>query len=86
MDNETALNIIQEEYDEDEYEVIEGGEDGHVKHDVTAYYTIVLRKSDNTHWKIGYHSSYNYGLDEYSVRVEQVKKAEFVQTVWRAVK
>jgi len=86
MNNETALNIIQEEYDEDEYEVIEVGEDGFVKHDVTAYYIIVSRKSDNTHWKIGYHSSYNYGLDEYSIWVEQVKKVEFVQTVWRAVK
>jgi hypothetical protein len=86
MNNETALNIIQEEYDEDEYEVIEVGEDGFVKHDITAYYIIVLRKSDSTYWNIAYLSSYNYGLEEDSVRVEQVKKVEFVQTVWRAVK
>lgn len=86
MNNETALNIIYEDYDEGEYEVIEVGEVGFVKHGIAAYYIIVLRKSDSAYWKLGYRISYKYGLDEYSVSADQVEKVEVVQTVWRAVK
>jgi hypothetical protein len=87
MEIETALDIITEDYDDADYEVIEDMvDDGHVKHDTTAYYSIVLRKSDNTYWKIRYHTSYNYGFDEHSVDVSQVEKAEVVQTIWKVVK
>lgn len=83
MDEQTALNLVQEDYDEDEYEpVVEGVDDGHFKHDITNYYSIFLRKSDMTYWKIDYNSSYNYGLDEYSISTSQVKKKEIVTTTW----
>jgi hypothetical protein len=83
MDEKTALSIVREDHDEGEYEFIEESvDDGHQKHDATNYYHIVLRKSDNTHWKIGFTCSYNYGLDKYSVYVHQVEKKEVVKVVW----
>jgi hypothetical protein len=87
MDEQTALLLVQEDYNENEYEVVEEWvDDGHEKHDATNYYNIVLRKGDNTYWKINFTSSYNYGLDEYSVYAIQVEKIEVVTTQWVAKK
>lgn len=83
MDNETALDIIREDYDESEYEVIEDSvDDGHLKHDINKYYHIVQRLSDKTFWKILFMSSYNYGLDEYSIYACEVEKVEVVRHKW----
>lgn len=86
MDAQVALELVREDYDGDEYEAVEECvDDGHAKHDSTNYYSIFLRKSDNTYWRVSYTISYNYGLDEYSVYAEQVKKKEVIKTVWRSV-
>ena len=83
MDEQTALLLVQEDYIGSEYEVIEEWiDDGHRKHDATNYYNIVLRKGDNTYWKINFISSYNNGLDEYSVYACQVEKKEVVTVEW----
>lgn len=83
MDEKTALDLIQEDYEGDEYEVVEDCvDDGHAKHDSTNYYSIFLRKEDNTYWKVSFTFSYNYGLDEYSVMVDQVVKKEVITTEW----
>lgn len=83
MDGQTALDLILEDYDENEYEVVEAYvEDGHAKHDATNYYSIFLRKLDNTYWKVNFIRSYNYGLDEDSVYASQVIKKEVTKTVW----
>jgi hypothetical protein len=87
MELKTAIAILHEDYDEDEYEIIEDCvDDGHVKHDVTAYYTIVLRKSDNTFWQLNWTVSYNWGINDDDVSAIQVKKEEVVKTVWKVVK
>jgi hypothetical protein len=87
MDEKTALLLVREDYNEDEYETIEEWvDDGHSKHDDTNYYNIVLRKGDNTHWKIKFTSSYNNGLDDYSVYALQVEKREVVTVQWVAKK
>jgi hypothetical protein len=87
MELKTAIAILDEDYDEDVYEIIEDRvDDGHVKHDVTAYYTIVLRKSDNTFWQLGWTASYTWGIDDDDVSAIQVKKEEVVMTVWKVVK
>lgn len=85
MNEEIAIDIINEDYDEDDYQFVEGGEDGFVKHDITAYYIIVKQLSDNTFWQVSYHSSYEYGFDEYSVMYHKVKKVEKVTTAWVAL-
>ncbi len=83
MDQETALEIIREDYNESTYTVIEDSVDaGHVKHDSTAYYTIVQRQSDKTFWRISFTVSYNYGLDEYSISTSEVKKKEITTYKW----
>ena len=83
MDSKTALAIIYEDYDESEYEVIEDSvDDGHHKHDSTNYYHIVQRLSDKTFWKILFTSSYNYGIDEYSIYACEVEKVEVVRHKW----
>lgn len=83
MDNETALDIIREDYDDSEYEVVEGCvDDGHSKHDSTNYYSVVQRLSDKTFWKILFTSSYNYGIDEYSIYTCEVEKVEVVRHKW----
>lgn len=82
MKRKEALDILYETYDKEKYEVLEGGEDYFVKHDITRYYTVVLRKSDNTTWKICYDSSYEYGLNDYSVEVFEAEKEEITTTVW----
>lgn len=83
MDEQTAIDLIQENYEEDDYESVEEFvDDGHAKHDATNYYSIFLRKSDNTYWKVSFTSSYNWGLDEASVYASQVNKKEVTKTVW----
>ena len=85
MDEQTALLLVQEDYNENEYEMIEECVDeGHSKHDATNYYSIALRKVDNTYWKINFIISYNYGLDEYSVYAYQVEKREVITVKWVA--
>ena len=85
MDEQTALLLVQEDYNENEYEMIEEFVDeGHSKHDATNYYSIALRKVDNTYWKINFINSYNYGLDEYSVYAYQVEKREVITVKWVA--
>ena len=87
MDEKTALLLLRENYNEDEYEAIEEWVDnGHSKHDGTNYYNIVLRKGDNTHWKINFTSSYDNGLDDDSVYAIQVEKREVVTAQWVAKK
>ena len=87
MDNQTALSLVTEDYDDKDYDIIEWGvDDGHVKHDTTAYYSVFLRKSDDTYWKVNYHTSYNYGLDEDNVYGSQVEKKEVVKTIWVSIK
>lgn len=87
MEIKTAIAILDEYYNEDEYEIIEDCVDnGHVKHDTTAYYTIVLRKSDNTFWGLNFVSSYSYGREDDSIAVVQVEKTEVVRTIWKVVK
>jgi hypothetical protein len=87
MDTKTAIAILHEDYNKDEYEIIEDRVDyWHVKHYTTAYYTIVLRKSDNTFWRLGWVASYNGGIEGVDVDVIQVKKEEVVMTVWKVVK
>lgn len=86
MDAQVALELVREDYDEDEYEAVEEYvDDGHAKHDSTNYYSIFLRKSDNTYWKVSFTTSYKYGLDEDSVYTNQVVKKEVTKTVWWAV-
>ena len=86
MDEETALMLVQEDYNPEEYEEIERWvDDGYFKHDCTCYYSIFLRKSDNTYWKVNFMSSYRDGLDEYSTYANQVEKKEVVKTMWMAV-
>lgn len=83
MDNKTALDIVRCRYDENLYKVIEEAvDDGHVKHDVTACYDIAHDLTDDTYWRIGYHTSYECGLYEYSISTRQVEKTEVVKTVW----
>lgn len=83
MDNETALGIIQEDYDESEYMVMEEWvDDGHSKHDSTNYYSIVQRLSDKTFWKIMFTSSYNNGIDEYSIYTCEVEQKEVITHTW----
>lgn len=84
MNEEIAIRIAKEDYDEGNYQYVEGGEDGFVKHDITAYYIIVKQLSDNTFWQISYYSSYNYGFDEYSVSWWKVRAVEKVITSWVA--
>jgi hypothetical protein len=87
MDDFAALLLLQENYNEDEYEVVEEWvDDGHRKHDSTDYYNIVLRKGDNTYWKINFTASYNDGLDDDSVYAHQVEKREVVTVKWVAKK
>ena len=83
MDNETALDIIREDYDDSEYKVVEDTvDDGHYKYDSTNYYSVVQRLSDKTFWKILFTSSYNYGIDEYSIYTCEVEKVEVVRHKW----
>lgn len=83
MNPETALEIIREDYDESAYTVIEDNvDDGHVKHDSTAYYTIVQRQSDKTFWMISFTASYNYGLDEDSISTSEVERKEITTYKW----
>lgn len=85
MNEQIALSLVQEDYDESEYEPIEECvDDGHVKHDSTNYYSIFLRKSDMTYWQINYTISYDNGLDDDSVYAYQVEKKEVVTTIWKA--
>jgi hypothetical protein len=84
MNEEIAIRIATEGCDEDDYQYVEDGEDGSVKHDITAYYIIVKQLSDNTFWQISYHSSYNYGFDEHSVIWWRVKPVEKVIISWEA--
>jgi len=87
MDEQTALLLVQEDYNADEYGVIEEWiDDGHSKHDATNYYIIVLRKGDNTYWKINFTCSYNWGFEEDSVYAYQVEKREVVTVEWVASK
>jgi hypothetical protein len=86
MDDKTALAIIYEDYDESEYQVVEDQvDDGHYKHDSTNYYSIVQRLSDKTFWKIMFTSSYNWGVDEYSIYSYEVEKKEVVTHSWVTV-
>ena len=83
MDNETALAIIYEDYDDNEYQVVEDTvDDGHYKHDSTNYYSVVHRLSDKTFWKILFTSSYNDGIDEGSIYACEVEKVEVVRHKW----
>lgn len=82
MNEEIAISIAKEDYDGDKYQYVESGEDGFVKHDITAYYTVVKQLSDNTFWRISYYCSYNYGFDQDSVMYSKVKAVEKVCTVW----
>jgi hypothetical protein len=87
MDYETALDLVREDYDDEEYKAIETDVDGGpLKHDVTLYYCVYLRKSDNTYWKVFYEYSYNKGLDDSSVTATQVEKKEVVTIEWVSVK
>lgn len=83
MDTKTALAIVLEDYDDDEYFFIEDMVDyGHVKHDRTAYYCIVQRQSDKTFWKISYVSSYENGIDEDSAEACEVERKEIKKYKW----
>jgi hypothetical protein len=83
MDEQTALALVQEDYSGEEYESVEEWVDaGHHKHDTTNYYSIFRCKSDNTHWRVNFQSSYNEGLDTYSIYAYQVEKVEVVKTQW----
>ena len=83
MDEQTALLLVQEDYDDSEWENIEDCVDnGHSKHDATNYYSVFRRLSDNTYWMVHFTTSYNYGLDGYSVFAQQVRKEEVVTTKW----
>ena len=87
MDDKTALDLVREDYDDKEYEAIETNVDvGHLKHDVTLYYCVYLRKSDNTCWQVFYECSYSEGLDASSVYTVQVEKKEVVTIEWVGVK
>jgi hypothetical protein len=87
MELKTAIAILHEDYNKDEYEIIEDCVDyWQVKHDTTAYYTIVWRKYDNTFWRLSWLASCNWGIEDVDVDVTQVKKEEFVMTVWKVVK
>lgn len=82
MDKQTAIKLVQEDYDENEYELLEFVDDGHFKHDVTRYYSVFLRKTDKTYWRVSFMISYNYGLDDYSVEAYEVKKKEVTTVTW----
>ena len=87
MDDKTALYLVREDYDDKEYEAIETDVDGgHLKHDVTLYYCVYLRKSDNTCWQVFYECSYYDGLDASSVYAVQVEKKEVLTIEWVSVK
>ena len=87
MDGKTALDLVREDYDDKEYEAIETNVDGgHLKHDVTLYHCVYLRKSDNTYWQVLYECSYREGLDAFSVTAIQVEKKEVVTIEWVSVK
>ena len=86
MDEQTAMSLVKGYYDGGDYEVIVVDvDDGHVKHDSTAYYDVYKRKSDGSFWKVRYSSSYNYGLDDYSISVVQVVEKEVTKTEWVSV-
>jgi len=83
MDEQTALNMLREDYLYSEYEAVEEWvDDGHQKHDITSYYSIFLRKRDNTFWKVCFLYSYSHGLDEYGVRAFEVEKKEVKTVEW----
>tara|TARA_R110000851_G_scaffold9707_5_gene35842 strand:+ start:675 stop:944 length:270 start_codon:yes stop_codon:yes gene_type:complete len=83
MDEQVALLLIQEDYDDSKWEIVaDKVDDGHSKHDATSYYSVFNRLSDNTYWMVSFTISYSYGLDEHSVYALQVKKEEVVRTEW----
>lgn len=82
MDSQTALKLVQEDYDENEYEPLEFVDDGHFKHDMTRYYGIFLRKADNTYWRVNFTISCDNGLDDNSVEAYEVKKKEVTTVTW----
>jgi hypothetical protein len=85
MDYETALSIAREDYDPEQYEVIEGWvDDGHIKHDITLYYSIIRRKVDNTFWKVEFMVSYSDGLDIDNIESWEVERKEVVTIAWMA--
>ena len=87
MDDKTALDLVWEDCDDKEYEAIETNVDvGHLKHDVTLYYGVYLRKSDSTYWQVFYECSCSEGLDASSVYTVQVEKKEVLTIEWVSVK
>lgn len=85
MNRQTALLIVQGDYNDAEYEIIEQEmDDGQRKHDAVDYYIIVLRKEDSTHWMIDFTMSDRSGLEEGSVYVYQVEKSEVKTVKWVA--
>lgn len=84
MDEETALMLVQEDYNPEEYEVIESWVDaGNFEYDRACYYSIFLRKSDNTYWKVIFY--YSQSLGGYNTYAHQVEKEEVVKTMWVSI-
>ena len=78
-----ALVTKDEHSDYDSYEfLVEGADDGFVKHDITAYYSVVKDKRNGELWRINYQVSYNYGLDEHNIYFYPVIAKEVVTTVY----
>jgi len=84
MKHETALSLVMGDFCDTEFLIVEDTEDnGHYKHDSTDYYTVALRKSDNSYWMINFVMSYSYGLDEDSLHILEVEKVEVTRTEWK---
>ena len=83
MNEEIAYALIMGEelpdgIEEDQFTfLIEGEDDGHYKHDITDYYSIVKDTITGGLWRLNYQCSYNNGLLDDSVYftpVEEVTK------------
>ena len=84
MKHETALSLVTGDFCSTEFLIVEDTVDnGHHKHDSTDYYTVALRKSDNSYWMIHFVMSYNWGLDEDSLDILEVEKVEVTRTEWK---
>ena len=79
MDKDLAFALVFEEdhpqYDDYEF-LVHHEDDGHVKHDFTAYHHIVKNKHTGDLYQIDYCCSYEHGLDEYSIYYNPVVARE----------
>ena len=80
MNEELAYRLVAEDITDEEeaewLEVLYDVDNGHVKHDVTEYYSIYKHKPTGKLYQIFYSQSYEYGMDEYVTfqEVEEVEK------------